>query len=265
MRVGRLGAKYAAWTCAVLALAGSCAPPPPAELTAGSKRDHYLAALDRRQASAEGLNAAAALWLRPASGKRLPGVLSDLEIERAERFRLTVSQPLGIALQIGGEGRHVVVLLPTRRAVFESDDVGDSIGLDRPADFLVRSVTALWRPDDAAWSDTGAGLLSWSDAGASLALEIDARGRPARVRVGTGRAGALRIAYFDWFESLGTEWPGRIEIEDSSSTARLTCRIERLRRLTESERWHLAITIPKGARHLEWEDLVRELTRRKGS
>ena len=263
--------KRAGWPAAAAAglalAAASCAPPPPGAVTAGTWRERYLAGLDRRAAAASALEASVALWLKPASGRRVPGVLGTLEIAAPDRFRLTVNDPVGTALQAGGDGRHVTLVLPARRAGFESDAVGDSLGLDRPSWFLVGAMAALWQPTRAAWTDPDSGgaarTATWSEAGAKIALDVDARGRPLAVRVTTERMSTLRIGYADWFKSLGAEWPRRIEIEDSAGGGRLRCLIERLRRRGSDRA--LGVTIPRGARTLDWAGLKRELSERGGS
>src|SRR5262249_10602738 len=176
------------------------------------------------------------------------------------------NDPVGTAFQAGGEGRHVTLVLPARRAGFASDDVGDSLGLEQPSAFLVGAMAALWRPGKGAWSapdSGGARAVTGRQAGAAVGVEADARGRPAVVRVATDRMGTLRIGYADWFTSLGAEWPRRIEIDGSAGAGRLTCRIERLRRQKPDRA--LEVSIPRGARSLDWAELKRQPAPRRPS
>ena len=256
----------AAWGVALAGL--GCAPPPPGlELAGGAARERYLVALEQRSARATALDAEVSLWLRRASGARLPGVLGDLRLGAPDRFRLRVRDPLGGALELGGSDTRFVAVLPSREAYFESGGLGDSLGLARAGELVVRIAAALWRPPDEAWADSPPGnptrSLQWVADRERVSLRTDAAGLPVAVELVAGAMPPLRIEYRDWLDRGGTRWPGRIEIEDSAATTHLTCRLERVRS-RGADPARLAVAIPSDAKRLEWTSILHALARLEG-
>jgi hypothetical protein len=243
-------------------IGGGCAPRvPQPELTHGAWRELYVSELDRRAAQASALEADVALWLRRSRERGEPGVLGRLTLGAPDRFRLRISGVFGTALDVGGSGERVVAVLPARRAYFEPRDLGDSLGVPPIGPLVVRFAVALWRPPAQAWEDatwsTDHCALRWSEGGANVRMDVDHAGEPSRVRLASDSLRAFEVRYSEWSEAHGTRWPGQIEIEDSLATVRLTCRVARVKTQSVGDSTRLTVSVPSGARPLDWSEVSR--------
>jgi hypothetical protein len=227
-------------------------------------RARYLDMLSQRESAAYALDAQAALWLRAPSVQPLPGVLADLAIGAPDAFRLRVHSALGTAIDLGGRGRALTAAVPSKRAYLEEDAAAESLGIRSPAELVVRTCAADWRPPDRAWRDgTWAGkqeTLRWLEDADSIRVTLDSGGLPAEVEIARAARGAVIIRYVEW----GTghpSWPVQIEVGDGADGAHLKCRLERVRVRTPADSARLAVAIPDRATRIAWSDAVRAFSK----
>jgi hypothetical protein len=253
----------AAGTLGGVLLAAGCAPPPSPDLTAGARAELYAAALERRLEAARTLDLDVALWLRPASGRDLPGATAALALRAPAGFHLRVHQPFGTALEIGGADRKVAAFVPSKHLAFESEHLGDTLGVTEPAAFVVRVAAALWRPDGATWSDSALAdhgrAVRWQSGAERVSMDVDSYGLPHVVDVESPRMGALHIEYTTWFKGLGTQWPGRIEVTSPQRGGRLLCRVDHVDHGAGPDSAALAVYIPPAAKRLDWSGVMRQV------
>ncbi|HTM57478.1 MAG TPA: hypothetical protein VL123_03595 [Candidatus Udaeobacter sp.] len=246
-----------------LAVAGCAHAPHVAELAGGTMRELYETALARRASAASAIEADGSLWVRRSAGKRYPGVLAELRIGTPDRFRLRINDPFGAGFMMGGSGDRVAATLLSRGLYFEGDHVGDTLGIAHPSELVVRAVAALWHPPAAAWEEArrrgSPDTLSWQDGGERVILALDSGAQPRSVEWTVEEGRPLHIAYLDWSDRAGSEWPGQITISDPVAGARVVFRVERWRDRSSSDSAIFAVPHAADAQRIEWSDLRRAL------
>jgi YD repeat-containing protein len=262
---GGFGRRSAALAMLAVALvAAGCAHAPTAPpLDSHSVRERYGAALKRREAGALALEAEAALWLENDRGRKLPGVLAEIELAAPDRLRIRVRAPLGTLLDVSGQGEEIVAWLPARGAACELAASGDSLGFAHPVALAACIFAALWHPPAEIWSPaswSGREVdLSWREGGRGLRLRVDRDGLPTTVEIRDEEGGTVRVEYDAWARRGHARWPGRIRVEDAGTHRGLVCRIERVRLRPSIEASRFTVRIPGSARRLEYRALLQSL------
>ncbi len=253
----------------LLALA-SCAPRlvgAPA-VTAGARRELYLAALEGREAKATMASGEALVWTRAAGTGRLPAVQVYLALARPDAFRARVASAFGVALDLAARGDSVTAWAPGRREGLALDAVRDSLGVPGLGELAVRLWSADWRPPTAAWSaatwEESLLVVGWRERGDSLSLAVDRRGLPAWARLRRSDGSGARAAYSMWTRTEGADWPWLVEVENAARSFRVTCRLERLRFASRPDPAQLTVRIPADAERLEAGGLRRLLEELEG-
>ncbi len=251
---------------AMVAITG-CAPlrVPIAAIEPTRRAERYGAALARREALGRAVDAQVLLWAEAPAGTRLPGAEGRLLLVAPDAFRLRVASLFGTALDVGARGESLCAYVPSRRRGLMLDAIRDSLGVGRPGGLAFRTLTATWRPPDAAWSsaawDDTLMRLWWLEDGDTLAVAVGSAGLPAWASFTRPDGAGLRVEYRGWDLGHGVAWPARFAIEDREGAFRLSCKVARVRFPARADSLRLAVPIPTGAVQMTLAELRRVLER----
>ena len=232
-------------------LFAGCAPrlALPPELSLGDRMARYRAMVTERHVRAIAMNASLVVWVERA-GDRLPGAQADLRLAAPDRMRLRISSAFGTALDLGLAGDSLRAYVPAWRTGLRLDAAAESLGMDAPADRIVRALSATWEPPAevwtrAVWQDSIL-KVSWVESGDSLALAIVSSGLPAWAELAPASGSRLRVSYRAWDRSSGTAWPSHVELGDEEHDLRIVCRATQIRFATQADAERLAVRWPRG-------------------
>ena len=242
--------RHCALWIALSALAG-CAPKlaRPPEGTTGDRMARYRASVSERQARAVSMSAALSMWVE-RSGDRMPGTQAELRLAAPDRMRLRLFAAFGTALDVGLRGDSLRAYVPSWKRSLRLDAASESLGIDAPADRMVRAFSATWQPPEEAWNRAAwsESLLrvTWKEDDDSLRVAIGADGLPSWAEVVMGEGTVLRVRYRGWDHGSGGAWPSHVELVDNTHDVRVTCRATQIRFASRPDEERLAVRWPPG-------------------
>jgi len=209
----------------------------------------YRTLMSERQTRAVAMSASASLWVE-REGERMPGAQAELRIAAPDRMRLRLFAAFGTAIDLGLYGDSLRAYVPGWKRGLWLDSASDSLGLEAPADRMVRAFSATWQPPEEAWSQAvwrdSLLRVSWKEANDSLSLAIGANGLPALAEVALADGPLLRVRYRAWDYSSGHAWPSHIELEDQEHDVRMSVRATQIRFAQKADEERLAVRWPPG-------------------
>jgi hypothetical protein len=248
-----------AWLAGLALLAG-CAPKPitPVEVTRDLVRERFDARRVSRLERATGFEAQLLVWTRIGSDK-LPGVEARVLLASPERARIRVASAFGTAADLVLRGDTAIAYVPSRRQMMRLDTVGDSLGVNDPARWLVAALTATWDPPAEAWGSASRQdsmvRLSWREEGFIRELDIGGSGLPRAARIRSEAGVPLEIRYEGWIGAGGTSWPARGTLAPGDGRWSASWRLERHRPIPAPDPSRFQLNPPASARRVSLAEL----------
>ena len=241
---------------------GACAPPPPGSLE--SLELTARRAAERREARWASSEGEAIVRVDGRATGRLPALDLHLRLAAPDRVRLQFRWVLGVLADVVARGDTLVAWVPSERLGVTVPGLGDTLGLHEPARFLTRALTAAWVAPHEAWRtgvlDSAGARLAWTEPdGDAWTLRVDRRGRPVVAQVQRAEH-RITMTASRW-EGVGAEaHPTWLELVDERAGVRIRVELEGLSPVRHSRDDAFALELPREARSLEWDDVIRLLT-----
>ena len=243
-----------------LALLAGCAPKPtgPTDVTRDMVHERFDARRAGRVERVAGFEAQLLVWTRIGSDK-LPGVEARVLLASPERARIRIASAFGTAADLVLRGDTAIAYVPSRRQMMRLDAVGDSLGVNDPARWVVDALTATWQPPAEAWrnADRQDSLvrLVWQEEGIVRELDIGGSGLPRAARIRSENRPPLEIRYEGWTGAGGTSWPARGTLAPADGRWSANWRLERHRPIPTPDASRFQLRPPASVRRVSLAEL----------
>ena len=248
---------------ALAALLAGCAPPAPVGLetlevltrTQAQQREHRLRVCE----------ASATLRVESRAIGRLPAVSVTARLAEPGRVRMQARWLLGVLLDAALAGDTLTAWMPTEKLGLRVLSLGDTLGVEDPAVFILRALAAGWQPPREAWrgatADSAGASLAWKEQGRDWSMRVDRSGRPRDVVVSED-GHSVSVRYAAW-RGAGTEaLPARLVFTDETAEVQVRVDLEDLRPLAQARPEWFALVLPAHVAPLGLDDLRRVLAKR---